>query len=145
MSEKLEEGDFKGSVRIACSEDSMADRSDATFAALKEKHPSLHLNSSIPPAPDVSVPLLSVSAEDIAQAIRSFPNGTAGGPDGLRPQHLQDMTTSSITEAPSLLSALASFSNLILEGKTPPAICPFLFGATLVTLDKKGGGLGILQ
>ena len=51
VSEKLEEGDFKGAVHVACSEDSMADRSDATFAALKEKHPSPHLNSSIPPAP----------------------------------------------------------------------------------------------
>ena len=142
VSEKLEEGNFKGAVCIACSEDSMANRSDATFAALKGKHPSLHLNSSIPPAPDLSVPLLSVSAEDVAQAIRSFPNGSAGGPDGLRPQHLKDMTTSSIAEPPSLLSALASFSNLVLEGKTPPAIRPFLFGATLVALDKKGGGGG---
>ena len=141
VSEKLEEGDFKGAVRVACSEDSMADRSDATFAALKEKHPSPHLNSSIPPAPDMSVPLLSVSAEDVAQAIRSFPNGSAGGPDDLRPQHLKDMTTSSIAEAPALLSALASFSNLVLEGKTHPTIRPFLFGATLVALDKKGGGV----
>ena len=92
------------------------------------------------------MPLLSVSAEDVAQAIWSFQNGSAGGPDGLRPQHLKDMTTSSIAEAPSLLSALASFSNLVLEGKTLPAIRPFLFGATLVALDKKGGGgLGLLQ
>ena len=80
------------------------------------------------------MPLLSVSAEDVAQAIRSFPNGSGGGgggggggPDGLRPQHLKDMTTSSIAEAPSLLSALASFSNLVLEGKTHPAIRPFIF------------------
>ena len=39
VSEKLEEGDFKGTVRLSCSEDSIADRSDATFAALKEEHP----------------------------------------------------------------------------------------------------------
>ena len=77
----------------------------------------------------------------MAQAIRSFLNGSAGGPDGLRPQHLKDMTNSSNTEASSLLTALASFSTLVLEGKTPPAIHPFLFGATLTALDKKGGGV----
>jgi len=58
----------------------------------------------------------------------------------LRPQHLKDMTNSSNVEASSLLTALASFSTLVLEGK-PPAIRPFLFGATLVALDKKGGGV----
>ena len=140
VSEKLEEGDFKGAVRLACSEDSMAVRSDATFAALKEKHPPPHPDSDIPPPPDSNKPLLAVSEEDVAQAIRSFPNGSAGGPDGLRPQHLKDMTNSSNTEASSLLTALASFSTLVLEGKTPPAIHPFLFGATLTALDKKGGG-----
>ena len=50
--EKLEEGNFKGAVRLACSEDSMADRSVVTFTALKEKHPSPHPNSCIPPSPD---------------------------------------------------------------------------------------------
>ena len=73
------------------------------------------------------------------RVIKSFPNGSAGGPDGLRPQHLKDKTNSSNVEASSLLTALASFSTLVLEGKTPPAIHPFLFGATLVALDKKGG------
>ena len=141
VSEKLEEGDFKGAVRLACSEDSIADRNDATFAALKEKHPPPHPDSSIPSPPDSSVPLLTVSVEDVAQAIKSFPNGSAGGPDGLRPQHLKDMTNSSNVEASSLLTALASFSSLVLEGKPPPAIRPFLFGATLVALDKKGGGV----
>ena len=38
VSEKREKGDFKGAVHLACSEDSIVDRSDATFAALKEKH-----------------------------------------------------------------------------------------------------------
>jgi len=41
VSEKLEEGDFKGEVRLPCSEDSIVDKSDATFAAMKEKHPLL--------------------------------------------------------------------------------------------------------
>jgi len=33
-----------------------------------------------------------VTDEEIARAILSFPKGLAGGPDGLKPQHLKDMT-----------------------------------------------------
>ena len=146
VSEKLEEGDFKGAVRLACSEDSMADRSVATFTALKEKHPSPHPNSCIPPSPDGTPFLPPVSIDDVARAIRSFPNGSAGGPDGLRPQYVKDMMNSSNVVDPSLelLSALVTFSILVLEGKTPLPICPFFFGATLIALEKKEGGSGQL-
>ena len=49
VSMKLEEGDFRGAVRLACSEDTIAASNDATFAALQLKHP--------PPLPDSSIPL----------------------------------------------------------------------------------------
>ena len=39
VSMKLEEGDFRGAVRLECSEDSIAASSDATFTALQFKHP----------------------------------------------------------------------------------------------------------
>ena len=79
----------------------------------------------------------------MARAIRSFPNGSAGGPDGLRPQDLKDMTNSSNAVDPSLelLSALAAFFTLVLEGKTPLPIRPFFFEATLIALEKKEGGV----
>lgn len=35
---KLEEEDFKGAVRLTCSDDALADRNDATLAALRRKH-----------------------------------------------------------------------------------------------------------
>ena len=89
---KLEEGDFIGAVRLACSEDSMAERSEATFLALQNQHPSSHPDSSIPP-PNVSNSI-SVSEGDVVRVIRFFPNGSAGGPDGLMPQHLKDMIAS---------------------------------------------------
>ena len=40
-----------------------------------------------------------------------------------------------------LLSALAAFSTLDLEGKIPLPICPFFFEATLIALEKKEGGV----
>ena len=48
VSSKLEEGDLKGAVRLACSEDSFADFSDTTHTALLLKHPSSP-DSAIPP------------------------------------------------------------------------------------------------
>ena len=117
VSETLE-GDFKGAVHLARSKDSIADKSAATFTALKV-HPSPHPNSSILPSLVVVPFLPPISVNDVARAIRSFPNGSAGGPDGLRRQHLKDITNSCNAVDPSLelLSALASFSTLVLEGK----------------------------
>ena len=73
--------------------------------------------------------MVSVSMENVANAIRSFPNGSAGGPDGLRPQHLKDMTGPS-TEGGghTLLFAIAPFLTLVLEGKTPTFIWPHSIG-----------------
>jgi len=33
---------------------------------------------------------LTVSEEDVRRAVFSFPAGSSGGPDGMRPQHLKD-------------------------------------------------------
>ena len=140
VSMKLEEGDFKGAVRLACSEDSTAERSEATYLALKEKHPSPHPHSVIPPFQNNTPLFISVSEGDVAHAIKSFPNGSAGGPDGLRPQHLKDMINPLVDVSP-LLTSLAAFSTMVLEGKTPPSVRPYFFGASLIALEKRGGGI----
>ena len=36
---KLEEGDYRGAVRLACSEDVIADPSEETLHILRTKHP----------------------------------------------------------------------------------------------------------
>ena len=141
VSAKLEEGDFRGAVRLACSEDSLAEKCDATFSALEQKHPSPHPDSSIPPTPDVLSNSMDVSEAEVVGAIRSFPCGSAGGPDGLRPQHLKDLINHGNGQTSSLLSSLAAFTTLVLEGRTPPSVRPFFFGATLTALNKKGGGV----
>ena len=117
VASKLKEGDFKGAVRLASSENSVAELSDRTLQALKEKHPAPHPNSSPPPAP-TGGQAVQVSPKEVARAIRSFPCASAGGPDGLRPQPLKDMIgTDGEGGGPQLLRALTSFTNLILEGK----------------------------
>ena len=142
VSSKLE-GDFKGAVKLTCSEDTIADMSIATLSALQQKHPYPHPDSCIPPLPQDSVAhTVSVSVEEVAKAIRLFPNGSAGGPDGLRPQHLKDMVgPSTAGGVHALLSALASFLSLVLVGRTPPSFRPYFFGANLIALQKKNGGV----
>ena len=124
MSIKLEEGDFKGAVCIACSEYTIAERSESTYSAFREKHLSPHPESIIPPLLDSEPISTSISEGVVAHAINSFPNGSAGGPDGLRPQHLKDMINTSVNATP-LLTILAAFVTMILKGKTPPFICLF--------------------
>ena len=139
---KLEEGNFKGAVRLACSEESIADMNDKTLAALQLKHPPPHPDSHLPPPPEDPSLSPSISEEAVVKAIHSFPNGSAGGPDGLSPQHLKDMTGASAQSGgPALLRALTSLTNIILQGKIPRAVCPFFFGASLVALEKKEGGV----
>ena len=41
----------------------------------------------------------------------------------------------------SLLTALSLFSSLVIQGKIPTSIRPFFFGANLIALEKKDGGI----
>ena len=128
VSSKLEEGDFKGAVRLDSSEDRVADKSDSTFAALKLMHLSPHPDTVIPSLLVHQSQSISVSVDEIVCAIQSFPSGSAGGPDGLRPQHLKDMTGPSANRGGHcLLTALVSFVKLVLEGSTPPFVRSFFF------------------
>ena len=120
VSMKLGEGDYKGAVRIVCSEDTIADITDETISALQEKHPGMHPESRIPSPPEEFIPLPDVSEEEVASAIRAFPRGSAGGPDGIRPQHLLDLTSNSAERGgKDLLHALTAFANFVLRGDIP--------------------------
>ena len=140
---KLEEGDFRGAIRLASSEDTMAEVNSSTLSALQEKHPLPHRDSALlPTSAGSNVSPIQVSAEEVAKAICSFPCGSSGGPDGLRPQHLKDMTGSSAAGGGQmLLQSLTSFINFILAGEVTHPVRHFFFGATLIALNKKDGGV----
>ena len=107
VSVKLEEGDFKGAVRLACSDDTLAPMNEATYEALLERHPPLHPDSIIPTveeaSQDHSYTPIRVTEEEIVQAILSFPKDSASGPDGFRPQHLKDMMSEDVAVTSSSL------------------------------------------
>ena len=144
VSIKLEEGDIKGAVRLASSEDSIAGESNSTIAALVSRHPPSHPETVPVPPPDDKdlADALVVSEQFIRQVIRCFPNGSAGGPDGLRPQHLCDLTGTSAGKGGILLiQALTCFVNHVLAYGTPEHVKPFFFGASITALSKKNGGV----
>ena len=108
-------------------------------------HPEPYQDTIIPIAPtenDVSSSIL-VTEADVVQAIQSFPNESAAGPDGLRPQLLKDLTHTSAGEGgPQLLKALTSLTNRVLNGYTRNAFnLPFIFRSQHFTFEKAEGGI----
>jgi len=67
--------------------------------------------------------LHNVQRENITVAIGSFPNKSAGGLDGLRNQHLKEMTSSQCGHAADhLIDTLIAFNNIVLDGRVPSVI-----------------------
>jgi hypothetical protein len=100
ISDKIEDGDVRAAIRLASSDDCLVPMNEASLSDLRVKHPPRSTSSSewlsTPVTVDdvnSSVPLLATN-EDVVAAIRSFPSVSAGGIDGLRPQHLKEMISS---------------------------------------------------
>ena len=72
-------------------------------------------------------------------AIRSFPNGSARGPDKLKP--LEGSSPRGEYSGGILPACPGSFCTLVLHGDVPAEVRPFFFGAALVALRKKSGGV----
>lgn len=101
-----------------CAEDA------ATVRALQHLHPSQPAPAvpewhQFPPPPDL-VP------DVVAQAVRSFPAGTAPGPSQLRPQHLLEACAAGVTDG--FLDQLTAVVNLLARGAAYDGVAPFLGG-----------------
>lgn len=142
--EKLSDGDIKGSVRILCSEEVIAPYNQETLITLINKHPKR--TEEIVDSNDLlkheSYQQIPVNRAEILEGIRSFDNGSAGGIDGLRPQHFKDLTSQTNGFlAEQLLDALGVLNDVMFSGQVPASICPILYGANLTALMKKNGGI----
>lgn len=78
---------------------------------------------------------------EVRSGIVTFPPGSAGGLDGLRPQILKDLISVGGVVPAKLVDAIAGLVDHCLRGQVPPSICPLFFGATLTALKKKTGGI----
>ena len=66
---KLEEGDFRGAVRLCCSDDTLAVLNEATVAILRSKHPPAHPDSISVSFDYTIVNTLMVCEENVLNAI----------------------------------------------------------------------------
>ena len=90
--------------------------------------PPVLSNFSTPSPPPETPEPFYVSEVEVARDIRSFPPRSSGGPNGLCPQYLKDMLLSELSDSSHspLLSTLAAFASLVLEGQTPPTMRHFI-------------------
>jgi hypothetical protein len=108
------------------------------MASLLKLHPAAPADRRATPTAHAAA--LQVTPLDIKAAIASFPNGSAAGPDGLRPQHLKDLVAER-EGSEALLEAITDLINAMLAGRVPTSVRPVLFGAALTAILKKGGGV----
>ena len=137
ISAKIEDGNIRAAVRIISSDDKPAIDNEVTFDKLVRKHPAAPRDRRVAADPALTTAMQVTDAE-VNKAIRSFPAGSSGGPDGLRPQHILDMITNK-ESGTQLLASITLFVNTLLSGRCHPAVTPILFGGNLVALEKKSG------
>ena len=139
IASKMEDGDASSAIRLLHSEDKPVYDYDDIYQKLIDRHPQIP-SSKIPFNDPRYTNACQVSEKDIFLALRSFPAGPSGGPDGLRPKHLLDLSNCKAT-GQSLLTAISSLINLLLEGKCHPDVIPVLFGGNLTALVTKSGSI----
>ena len=137
---KIEDGNIRAALRVLLSDDTLAEVNDATFAKLQDRHPHAAENRQNVPDPLPAEACLQVFECDVKAAISSFPTGSAGGPDGLRPQHVSDLLNC-LEAGPALLTEITAVVNLLLQGNCTSSIIPIIFGGNLTALNKKSGGI----
>ena len=139
------EGASKKAVDVLLSPGSHDPADPQVIARLKT------LNPSAPPPntsslPGVVDPGLGDEAEDgfwehiIRDSIQRFPRGSAGGPSGLRPSHLQDALKRRAGST-SLIKALATLTDKWVKGLLPQRQAYYWSGANLTPLAKPDGGV----
>ena len=115
-------------------------RDEETLRALQDKHPLAQTNpdlSDLVAPGKAQVPEFGCAL--INKMVKSFTRGTAPGPSGLRAQHLRDAVRS--THGDEALVQLTSLCNLLARGDAPESFAQHLAGASLMALEKPGGGV----
>lgn len=139
---KISDGDIRGATKLLMSSDTLAEQNEESLAIMKDKHPAPLRDLNFPKPPDTSTKSLVTTENDVHKAIFSFYNGSSGGVDGIRPQHLKDLFSLSNGDyGAKLLKSITALTNLMLSGKVLEIICQVIYGARLCALVKKDGGL----
>ncbi|ESN94841.1 hypothetical protein HELRODRAFT_179931 [Helobdella robusta] len=119
VSSCIEQGNLSSAVRLVCSPEGLAESSPATFDKLCSIHPKIPVNRRVFPA--LTPTAGCVSPAEVLRAVKLFKNGSSGGLDGLRPQHLKDVFSGPLP-IDDTLNSLTKFINLILSGACPLSV-----------------------
>ncbi|ESN98642.1 hypothetical protein HELRODRAFT_162081 [Helobdella robusta] len=85
-----------------------------------------------------------VSPAEVLRAVKSFKNGSSGGLDGLRPQHLKDVFSGPLP-IDDTLNSLTQFINLILSGACPLSLSELEFALGRVSCLSAHDALTIIR
>ena len=118
----------------------VAAASPIVMQSLKDLHPVV---ADMPyQLSEIGSPSIVVTVTQVEESIRSFPKGSAGGRDGLRPQHLMDILQCPVSRSRDLyLKRLTVYVNISLAGKLPASIATFITSAPVYPLIKNGSGV----
>jgi hypothetical protein len=106
-----------------------------THAALEAKH---HKAPPVVTRP-IGPKQLVIPEILVKRMVNTFPAGSSPGPMGLRGEHLRCCLRSHLQK--NFLETLTRFVNALIAGNINPLLSPYLAGANLCALEKKGGGI----
>ena len=136
---KASEGQFTKAIQSLTSL-GMAEYNEASIKEMQDKHPPAP--RPLPPSPSTETPQRTFTSLEVVKAALSFRKGTAAGPSGLRPEHLQvALKCTPATLAERAQSALLKLVLVLAKGKLPPTVAPFFCGARLHAATKKDQSL----
>ncbi len=127
-------GVFKGVLPAMVSDESTDD--------LRRKHPEARVTESarcdnLRPIAGAAAPSLTV--DEVLKAIKGFPQGSAGGKSGLKPQHLKDALVPGYGD--EMVRTITDVATLLASGKAHPSAREWICCASLTALSKLDGSL----
>ena len=132
---KGREGHYGKAIQALQSQGIASPNNVSALIDLIHRHPQ----SPLPPHQANFPPPLSTSPKMVRATLQSFPKDSSPGGSGLRIQHLIDLASNSAIPASwDCLNSLTRWLNHLLSGKANPALAPWICGAPLTALHKKG-------
>ena len=143
ISSKCADGDIKAALRLLTSEDIVIAPSEEVVQQLREKHSAAPQNEALPEHASVNPALApTVDSELAYSSLKSMSAGSSAGLDGIRPLHLQQLTSQGTSEAGHrLITSITKLLNTIMSGQVPDFAREAIFGASLFALRKNDNGI----
>ena len=103
---------------------------------LRAKHPQAPpaMPAMLPLGPPSQTSVPDLSVQDVLAAVKSFPRGSAGGPTGLRGDHLREALNTA--HGDEVAAHLTQVVQILLRGQAPPELAAHFAGGTLYAQPK---------